>query len=630
MGQSPGSKTLGGTPMVQSLSQQGISPSTGMMGFGTPAGLGLTGLGADMGTPGMAGLTPAMGVGTMPTMSELGLTVSGGQKRNEDEERKAKMRQILKSIGKPRGRVGEGGLARLARRFGFENDVDIAPGRRTVNMAGNVVMVQVALEDDVPQAVQVAIRGDSVALEEQNEKAGQVLLRNLQPENTGQGMGIALDRFSRNIEWMAKIDRNSDGSKGINCFDALSGVYSALRCLYEQELLLAKQADAMGRVRTEEKAKSHTLRKRSGCPVVHESGKLGLALHYWQNQAPVQDQSTTSSAMDVDGESPKVTAFETEPDTYSLRIEVERSSHMLYPAIRNSDAWLPNPLDLSDPTNLLGIPWRDPPPLFMSPESGDASANPQSPDLRFIAKLDPPLVMPFQTAVNIHLLVGAPAPQAYQGVTPAYHALLLHDSNMQMHTSDPFLSAQSVLAIRDGVKEDAQHEYRLNVAKPDFGFKLEELPFSHPKQLVGLLPTLRQWVCVGSLLKGMFTGLKAGRPEPVTNGDLSSNGAMSLDDVLGSGNRSPSNNVSVDITLATTPTPSLGCTLPSLESDGRDIEATVLVQTNGDLNVDFASRQRHDSTADGIYTTKRHARALEACNYMSVWLEWLRGEIAPA
>jgi hypothetical protein len=97
--------------MVQSLSQQGFgtaSPS-GLMGLnGTPSGMTGLGLGVDLlGTPGAMTNTPSgmnmgmgmgMGMNMVPSMSELGLslTTSGGHKRNEDEERRGKMRRIIR------------------------------------------------------------------------------------------------------------------------------------------------------------------------------------------------------------------------------------------------------------------------------------------------------------------------------------------------------------------------------------------------------------------------------------------------------------------------------------------------------------------------------------------------------
>ena len=73
--------------MLQSLSQQGFgtaSPSGAMGPNGTPSGMTGLGLGVDLlGTPGAMATTPsgmnmslAMGMGMVPTMSELGLTLT--------------------------------------------------------------------------------------------------------------------------------------------------------------------------------------------------------------------------------------------------------------------------------------------------------------------------------------------------------------------------------------------------------------------------------------------------------------------------------------------------------------------------------------------------------------------------
>lgn len=634
--------------MVASLSQQGnnASPSGGLGSFGTPSGLGLggLGLGVDMGTPGMAGLisTPAMGASLVPTMSDLGLTASGGQKRNEDEERKARLRRILKSIGKPKGRVSEEGIARVARRVGFENDIDtekLTPeelarkaGNRQISIAGESVVLDVTLKNHEPQSVQVAFASEFAGMEEQAERAGKVLLADLKvrsEEDGAKSVGETLDRFATDMDWLAKIDRLS--KQKVDCFAAVSGLYSSLRRLHEQELVALSKDKATSKGREAVRATC----KKSGTPLSHERGRLGLSLDYWQDQRTVAPKSNDENAMEVDDAAGSAAA--NAAHTYTLRLEIEQSPPELYPSIRVSDNWLPDPLDLTAAGPLQGIPWQDPPPTYMQTEErSEAMAvdgSQKLPALRFMAKLDPPIVMPWQTATNIMNAVGAPAPQAFP--TPSlYHALLLGDAHAHVqlaNTSSHVTAEQDVLAIRqDGKEEEVHHAYRLHVAKADFGFRLEELPFSHPRQLVELLPTLRQWACAGTLLRQTLSpnSLTSGAAQPaqdvssqVEDTDMSS---ASLDAILADIQPDLYGRLPVDITFAATPVPSLGLTFPGLEpSQATNLSAMVQVQPNGEFVVSLP-QPGHEGEARPV---KKLARALDVANDLGVWIEWLRSEI---
>ena len=162
--------------MVQNLSQTGMtvssSPGAHNGSFGTPGALGL---GVDLGstTPGqMSNLLG--GTAMMPTMSDLGLSSRSG-KKNEDEERREKMRKVLKNIGKRKGRVSQEGIMRIGRRgkivtpgelasrgvegaIRFGNGVDLhAPVRRgsrcALHLAREIVMVMLRWTRNIASTV---------------------------------------------------------------------------------------------------------------------------------------------------------------------------------------------------------------------------------------------------------------------------------------------------------------------------------------------------------------------------------------------------------------------------------------------------------------------------------------------
>ena len=623
--------------MVQNLSQTGntSSPSANMLSFSTPSGLGIEGA-----TP--AGLnipTPALGGANMvPTMSDLGLTASSG-KRSEDDERRIKMRKVLKSIGRPKGRVSEEGIARVSRRVGFANDIDaekLTPeekerkvGNRPISTAGNTIVIEVDLKNQVPQNVQVMYSVQSKALEEEGIKAGQVLLEDLKAAD-GVALNAKLDRFALNLERLARMDRLS--SNGVNCFEALSGIYSSLQRLYEQEKQAARDLLKAGTPNVDDRADVEVMCKKSGKPLIHGHGKLGLELVYWQenrHQGIRGEIKSDGAEMDIDGREGNEEGSRTGQDEeqgFTLRIEVEGSPAGLYPSLRVSDTWILEPLDLPGANSVdAAIPWQDPPPTLVPADgAGGAMAvdgQQKLPDLRFVAKLDPPLIMPYQTAANILTALGM---QPMFHFTHQYAALLIDPQvdtrQRDQTTSFTMTSERSVLSHKDGQETAVLHKYSFENVKLDFGYKIEELPFSHPRQLIELLPTLRQWACLGSLLKATLTdSTQSTKEQQPLNGSAHtngiSNGKYALDDSheqLESMQRNDEIQINIDLTTA--PTPTLGVTFPALQP----ANITVQILPNADLVV---------TNEEGLLPHKDAqtlAKALEACGDLGMWVEWMR------
>lgn len=660
-GSSQGSKTVaGGTPMVSNPSQQGstASPSAANLAAFTP-----TGLGVDLGTP-------ALGANMVPTMSELGLTASGASsKRNEDDERRAKMRRVLRTVGRAKGRVGEEGIARASRRVGFANDIDaekLPPderdrrvGNRTISIAGNTIVIDVDLKDHVPRAVQVLFSSDLAGLAGQPERAGDVLLRDLSP-NDACPVNRRLDRFAANLERLARIDRMS--SSRLSCFDALSGLYLSLRRLYEQESKLDREI-----FKAERKAELDVVCKKSGRPAMHEMRQLGFSLAYWMDERHVVRRKRAEDVMEIDEESQqrneagddqqsqnrgdtdndqklqrsdivngeiksqRETIDDNESQCHRLHIETERCPSDLYPAIRISDAWLPDPLELQSSSDSPTIvPWQDPPQTFLAPDSDGASALSDDPiaqklpDYRFVARLDPPLVIPWQTAANIFTSVGATIPQAFH--MPIYHTLLLDRPNPvgAAAPSEYITAHRAVLAPgRDGQYVDVAHECRLSVAKNDLGFTLDHIPFSHPRQLLALLPTLRQWACFNALLTRVFAadaGL-AMPPPDVNSSSVNGTDAASLDSLLNDYTPDANAALPLELTLTTAPVPTFGLSFPG--PGGEACGADVQILPNGDAHVALDGAVGPASPVPAVASSPA-ARALDACGDLGVWIEWLR------
>ena len=616
--------------MIQSLSQQGFgtaSPSGAMGPNGTPSGMTGLGLGVDLlGTPGAMATTPSgmnMSMGMVPSMSELGLTLtaSGGQKRNEDEERRAKMRRILKRIGRPRGRVSEEGICRVGRRVGFANDIDAEVltaeererkvGNRTVSIAGEAVVVDVDLKNHVPREVQVMLSGEGGGLVGLAEKAGEVLLGSLRDTDN-------LIGFAKGLDWIAKIDRLGGGK--VNGFEALGGIFGCLRRLCDEEVRLIQE----GGLGSHDQAEIVAMCKKSGRPSAHARGSLGISLDYWQDDRAASSNKVSEGDMDVD--STAVSANATPSGLHTLHIDLDRCPPEMYPPIRITSAWLPEKLTL-EPT--APIPWQEPDATFVSSADADESMADNSipngqqkllPSLRFLAKLDPPVVLPWQTATTLLTSLGAVPPQPFSTPPLLHHVLLptptLGNADIECQ--------KTVLTYRDPDNEtEAKHVYRLHVAKPDFGFKLEELPFAHPRQLVENLPTFRQWGCFGALVQDVFSGSPTTSSPPIASAAR----AQPRSDSIGQHAAEEETAMSIDVSIATSPSPVLSLTFPNLDHK-KQIALELFVGLNGDISVGGFVGDL-PGNADKVLDkakARKWAKGLEVCGAVAVWIEWIRGE----
>jgi hypothetical protein len=233
------------------------------------------------------------------------------------------------------------------------------------------------------------------------------------------------------------------------------------------------------------------------------------------------------------------------------------------------------------------------------------------------------------TAVNIQTALGTPA--VYSTFQQYAEMLLGSAVPLGQQKSFTMSAKQSVLSYKDGEETTVQHLYKLENSRPDFGTRIEQLPFSHPRQLVELLPTLRQWACVGSLLKATFSNHQEDNVQATSNGLNGTTGDASddseLSDLLIALDTGSTDAIQVNISLATAPTPSLGITFPT-SSDVGVANINIEVHANADITV--TNRESILADANAIKTEamrqqeQRLAKALDVCGELGVWVEWVR------
>ncbi|KAI4265076.1 MAG: hypothetical protein L6R35_007212, partial [Caloplaca aegaea] len=345
--------------------------------------------------------------------------------------------------------------------------------------------------------------------------------------------------FVENLERLARLDRLGTG--GVNCFDAVEGVGGALRRVWEMETTKKRQAT---REERQEDIEMAVLCKGSGKPTMHASGRLGQALQYWQESRHISGRKRSADDMDIDSPPAKEAISSKEPTRWSATIECEPCSSDLYPPIRVSSDWVTNdpctdqqqeqhqqdPFTSITPSESSPFTWHDPPPTFITsdPSAMDLSLsqsnnnnNNKTPDFRFTARLHPPLLVPLQTALNIYASVGAPLAQ--DSIQPTTFDSLLFPA-----TTPPTNEriAERELYTPGGTKKK-KHKYTLFTDPQAYARTIAEIPFAHPRQIVQLLPVLRQWAFISSLLRRCFF------PSPSSSSSSSSSSSLTRTNING-------------------------------------------------------------------------------------------------
>lgn len=533
------------------------SPAAGMLGLGafvTRTGMTPAGMGADLG-----GMAEGIVGGT------LALTA-----RDQEEERRRKIERIVDMMGRRWGRVSPDGVERCARRVGFEYVWDTEAGsdtkKRTLSIAGQGVLIDVEFMSEQVQHVGLSFPTGGEAAMRAAPEGAEVLKRDLQ----GNGKGyVMLDRFVTNLERLATMDRLGVG--GVSSFDAVDGIGAGLRSLFEWEVQkLQKERGGQDHGNDELDVETAVMCIGSGRPQMHSRGRMGLSLQYWKERRFLGRPHRAEMEMDVDGGPSWTSRRKREPVIYSALIDCEACSSDIFPPIRVSSAWLSDavgkpPEALDAFSGLFGestVDWQEPLPTMIASE-GDANShanniNPtvdpmsidgvtliatgKTPNVRFVARLDPPVIVPLQVALVIYDSVGAPIAQ--ESLTPTtFEALLFNNSsgggggganplttttttaaNPSSLTSlaPPSLSSttttnnqpqqpsnttveQSIITYdAKGSPLPSKHKYTLFNPTQSLAHAIENIPFSHPRQIIAMLPYLRQWALLGSILRRSF------------------------------------------------------------------------------------------------------------------------------
>lgn len=573
--------------------------------FGFPTGAGL-GLGF---TPRGTGFTPVAMQMTGSSGGINGLLAA----QDQEEERKRRIEAVVAMVAGRWGFVSQEGVERCAKRLGLDAlwEDGMGEGKRMLTMAGTAMLLEVEFEAEDVMGCVLSFPGSGEDVGGRAAGGAEVLRRDLK----GDGY-VRLEGFVENMEILGRMDRL--GGEKISCFDATDGVFRSLERLWRWEIEREKQ---QGTKVVEEEV----MCRRSGRPRMHTRGRVGLALQYWMERRLVLGEEKKADEMDIDDK--EAGEMDDEVNIWSAIIECEASSAELYPSIRVSDAWLPQAVGRSAPAepndmpgNDLSIDWQDPSPTLLPPDEQGESAvrvtesnplqQPKPPDVRFVARFEPPVVVPLQTALQVHNSVGSPISQEMI-LSTTYESLMFSRNEVQTPQNEP-RTVEKTISTYDSATDTLTshvHKYSLFPQQQDWARAITHLPFSHPKQIIAVLPTLRQWALTGSILRRAFnpdkeptlpkanghTTSQDQPSEPTTFQTLDAELAAFMSSPLPNAPKPPSDKVrEVQVTFKATPVPQFQVNFPNARYGGKLAGLTFTVGLNGVIG----SVDVHDGSPD--------------------------------
>lgn len=494
----------------------------GVGGIGSPALLGL-------GQFGNTGMTPMPSAAEDPSVDEAVAGGLGIQVRDRDEDRRRRLEEIMKMMAHRWGRVCQEGVERCARRMGLDCMWEEG-AKRTLSIAGSGILVDVEFIGEDVGAVVLSFPASTEAVGKLAGRGAKILMKDLK----GNGKGyVSLKGFVQNLERLARMDQLGGG--GVSCFDAVEGVYGSLEKIFEWELRHLKVK--RGIYDNDEGLKAEVMCKGNGRPRMYANGRVGLTLQYWHDRRLVPVRKHKPDAMKIDSPN-QAELDELGTSVYSVLIECEASSSELYPPIRVSDAWVGPQIERPpsfDANSLYisansSIDWQEPPPTLLSSEphpeameldsSQSLPRNP--PNLRFVAHFEPPIIVPLETALEIYDSVGAPLAQESIQPTTYYSLLFANVDKPYAKSPSPPEQGSQIRTVTStitsypptGPPVKHRHQYTLFATHQQaYAHTIDQMPFSHPRQLVAILPVLRQWALLSSILRRSFA------PQPTASGE---------------------------------------------------------------------------------------------------------------
>lgn len=525
-----------------------------------------------------------------------------------------------------KGRLSEAGIERLSKRVGleslWEDHMGSAGSMRTLIIAGSAMALDIDFSNNVVKKVSLSFPESPETVKRHTDKAGDILLRDLEFAPNESPLTKMLDRFAANLERLATLDKLSI-IPGLNCHEAIAGIYESLERLHQWEVARLREQDHM--TGKEDAYIERTAQcTKSGKPIMHTRDRLGLSLDYWQEKCRISGKATSQRNQ----------------KTWSLLVECAPMHSPLVRSLRVSENWISSDIQKAEPAaedlievgvNTPVLDWLEPndtllpntdPHKMDSIEGLDQTANQKYPEVMFVAKFDPPVIVPYGLAVQIYTSTSAEL-DMYQ--TTTFDGLMFpHGPNDKAEAGESRTIKQRVevpVFGKNGEKTVRIHNNSLFIEKLDYGRSLTELPFSHPRQLVQILPSLRQYAFLSTLLTKSFSTQPKPIPEEEVKGPIKNKKDRFEDFVKGMSLEEKSA-LSIDVSFTTQPTPRIYLVFPFKK---RSANITFEIKANGVVEVVSQNIIDPDVMADDkSFTETDLGKMLEITEDLGIWTEFVR------
>ncbi len=489
------------------------------------------------------GLTPlpsgtdGLGISTdLNTVSAAHESVLGT--RNPEEEKSRRLQEVITLLTTSvagRGIYREG-VERLAQLAGFTH---MWQGD-TLSIAGTCVDLEITFDGvEKDKAKDVVLKIFNSESEEHKKEASEVLMSNLQqlPPSSHKEPWHSLESFAANLQHLGRMDQLS---QGINCFEAVDGLYLTFRKIWE------KEKKRIGQRRTF----NHLSSGHIGRPVLNRRKKLGLALDFWAERRVLRDSGLRHAGADVmeldqpqaeselndDGAGIWTAAIDCEVGYSSLRVSKEWVTDNIWDDAESEDG----------PTQgrLPKIAWIEPSPTLVRPADGANDSNiadldeadikiPKPPQVRFVVNFESTLLVPLSVTSSVFNGQGLSVAPS-EGKCTTYDQALRNLVSINPRSNDDILDSpthrwnKSVFTFDAKVKAVSHHHSYIVYSAPQIWcYPVQSVIFDHPKHLADLLPTLRQYVLLWTLLRGIVSAEPSADIDSVgQTGDLARTGRV--------------------------------------------------------------------------------------------------------
>jgi hypothetical protein len=490
----------------------------------------------------------------------------------------------------------------LARSIGleclWEDNPAAGPLSKTLFIAGNGLALEIIITNHVVDHVALTFPECTPSVQQSVGKAADILLRDLKLGPNQSPLTKTLENFQPNLERLATLDRLSV-LPGFNCYDAIAGIYESLMKIYNWDVAKLREDPTM-KGKSEEFLQVAALCTRHGCPLMHVRGRIGLSLDYWKERRKIA--STTIESPDV--------------KTWGILVECAPKNGMVVFPIRVSEKWISD--DIEKTQNLTNdemlsttgpiLDWQEPDNTFITsghetkveggvdPDPSALSGGPKLPEAIFMAIFDPPIIVTTAVAAQIYGITGTQLPESsatFDGLVFPIAPGGIYDATEPRVIS----RIQPVSKFIPGTKDEIlTHKNTLYIYKPVYGQILNRVPVQHPRQLVAMLPMLRQFAFLSTLLAKSFKP-KDGFPEIAQEEETRSKLLTTAKDDYNSFMNNSDNALNttgatngihseeplkVDITLTAHPVPRLQIVFPF---KSREAHITLEIQLGGKVHI---------------------------------------------